>query len=437
MTTGTKKKPRPRKKPATTKRAAPRKPAVVTAPAPAPPPAVSTAEPQLAALFTWRSAVASKHGPHSSVRLVLLTLGLHMNEKGGSCFPSQATLAEETGLTIKTVRDRLQEAEEQGWIIRGEKGASGQGWKRHEYRAVIPVHVLSRFEGGEGITPRSDTPEGGEAFTPRSPEEGGEGFTPRSDEGGEGITSPSTDADEGGVNDGEKVGYDLPPSTSVSTSDLNSNNSAREAVDDEQLRHQVIADMWSFVNAKLAGRPEDEAEKKRAGVAGLITGEDRIAWQDPSGTPAPWAERARLFVLAFYDAIKTSREIRNSLRYTVIPQQLDPFEQAKNTGRKDKAGGVDENPGGGRRGAAGQLEPIGGVVPSISADAEAERAAAREETRKVEEWRTANPERAASLAADIFRDEEKKLAGCPAGVIQTSAASRTRVAILKLLQEGA
>lgn len=117
----------------------------------------------LSPLFTWRSVVASEHGPPSSTRRhVLLTLSLHMNERGGSCFPSTRTLAQETGLSRKTVEKHLRTANEEGWIDRSVHGLSGQGWKRFEYGAEFPPGVLEELqEGGEARYPR--LAEGGEA----------------------------------------------------------------------------------------------------------------------------------------------------------------------------------------------------------------------------------------------------------------------------------
>lgn len=90
-------------------------------------------------LLTWRSIVASAAGPKSPVtRHVLLTLSLHMNEKGESCFPSTKTLANETGLSERAVCTHLALAAEEGWIDRQLVGYRGQKWARMEYSPTIP-----------------------------------------------------------------------------------------------------------------------------------------------------------------------------------------------------------------------------------------------------------------------------------------------------------
>lgn len=105
-------------------------------------------------LFTWRSAVASERGPDdSTVRFVLLTLSLHMNEKGESCFPSLSQLAEETNLARATVSRKLKRARELGWIDR--KTFTRNGQHRREYRPQVPRGVLIEDQRGvdRGSTP--------------------------------------------------------------------------------------------------------------------------------------------------------------------------------------------------------------------------------------------------------------------------------------------
>lgn len=110
-------------------------------------------------LFRWREALTSRHGPASSTqRHVLLTLSLHMNRTGGSCFPSTKTLARETGLSERTVVTHLGEAAEAGWIGRSNHGITGQGWRRYEYQAQVPVAVralLVRERAERGSEPRT------------------------------------------------------------------------------------------------------------------------------------------------------------------------------------------------------------------------------------------------------------------------------------------
>lgn len=117
-------------------------------------------------LFCWRNAVANAEGPvNPTTRHVLLTLSLHMDEAGGSCFPSTRTVAERTGLSRRTVEKHLAAAEAEGWIRRRRGAGDRQGWRRIEYAAALPEKVGKeiRHVAGEGGEPASPRPaEGGE-----------------------------------------------------------------------------------------------------------------------------------------------------------------------------------------------------------------------------------------------------------------------------------
>jgi hypothetical protein len=110
-------------------------------------------------LFRWRRAFASEDGPHATVRAVLAILSFHMDQNGGSCHPSIPTLVEETGLSDRAVRARLQDAEAKGWIVRTSVGEDGgQGWRRYEYQAAIPGKVRQEVpqEKGERAAPHDN-----------------------------------------------------------------------------------------------------------------------------------------------------------------------------------------------------------------------------------------------------------------------------------------
>lgn len=84
-------------------------------------------------LFTWRSAVCDSQLP-PTCRHVLLTISLHMNERGGSCFPSVDRIAAETGLNRATVIRQLQRARDNGWLLVGQS----RGRASNTYTAAIP-----------------------------------------------------------------------------------------------------------------------------------------------------------------------------------------------------------------------------------------------------------------------------------------------------------
>jgi len=109
--------------------------------------------------WSWRHAVG-KSGLPPITRLVLHTLGLKMDETGGSCYPPISELVDLTGLDKKTVLKHLDIAEENGWIEVAQHGFRGQKWKRNEYVARWPGRDLT----GEIIA--ADTAQGGGAVPP-------------------------------------------------------------------------------------------------------------------------------------------------------------------------------------------------------------------------------------------------------------------------------
>lgn len=99
-----------------------------------------TARRSLSPLFTWRSAICDSDLSPTQ-RHVALTLSLHMNERGGSCFPTHDQLKDETGLGRSTVITALKALEDAGWLNRQpgggrRKGGNGQAT---EYAATVPL----------------------------------------------------------------------------------------------------------------------------------------------------------------------------------------------------------------------------------------------------------------------------------------------------------
>lgn len=96
-----------------------------------------------AVLFTWRAAITSEYGPPSpSTRLVLLTLSLHMDDQGKSCFPTIETLMKETGLSNRAVITHLRQAEQDGCFRKTSGVFKGQRWRHSVYEATIPAAAL-------------------------------------------------------------------------------------------------------------------------------------------------------------------------------------------------------------------------------------------------------------------------------------------------------
>ena len=106
-------------------------------------------------LFRWRQAIVDS-SLLSTTRHVLLTLSLHMNGGGESCFPSTRTQAAETGLSERTIINHLWAARDAGWIAIRRQKETGKDWALHSYAANIPCGTegtsAPKPEGTEGTS---------------------------------------------------------------------------------------------------------------------------------------------------------------------------------------------------------------------------------------------------------------------------------------------
>jgi len=87
----------------------------------------------LSPLFTWRTAIVESK-LSSSQKLTALVLSLHMNEVGGSAFPSHSRVMRFASLSRATVIRSLGVLEEKGWLRR----EPGGGRSTTTYHATIP-----------------------------------------------------------------------------------------------------------------------------------------------------------------------------------------------------------------------------------------------------------------------------------------------------------
>lgn len=81
------------------------------------------------------------------MRLVALTLSLHMSERGDSCWPCLKTIANESGLNRRTVTRALDELENLGWLVR----ERGGGVVSTRYSATTPGVLSTPTEGPPGV----------------------------------------------------------------------------------------------------------------------------------------------------------------------------------------------------------------------------------------------------------------------------------------------
>jgi len=92
-------------------------------------------------------------GKDSSARHVLLCLANYAAADGRGAFPSAKTLTEDTGLSERTVRSKLDLLEGQGLIVRGNQALAAVYIDRHDRRPVVYDLMLKR---GAADAPREE-----------------------------------------------------------------------------------------------------------------------------------------------------------------------------------------------------------------------------------------------------------------------------------------
>ena len=111
--------------------------------------------------FDWERALRADTTVTGSRLLVLLTLGTYMGNDGTRAHPGQRQLAEQTGLSERTVRGHLASAVADGWIVeryRGHRTGDGRGLASVFDAAVpvistgTPVPVEDEISTGNGAT---------------------------------------------------------------------------------------------------------------------------------------------------------------------------------------------------------------------------------------------------------------------------------------------
>jgi hypothetical protein len=103
--------------------------------------------------MTWALQIPSSELQGSPARHVLLCLANYAGTDGRAAFPSVATLAEDTGLSERTVRSKLDELEAAGWISRGNQAIAAVYIDRRDRRPVVYDLQMVR---GASVAPRHE-----------------------------------------------------------------------------------------------------------------------------------------------------------------------------------------------------------------------------------------------------------------------------------------
>jgi hypothetical protein len=102
--------------------------------------------------MSWALSLPTESLKDSSARHVLLCLANYAGSSGTGAFPSASTLAQDTGLSERTVRYKLDDLEKSGLIQKGNQAIAAVHIDRHDRRPVVYDLQLSR---GANPAPRT------------------------------------------------------------------------------------------------------------------------------------------------------------------------------------------------------------------------------------------------------------------------------------------
>lgn len=103
--------------------------------------------------MTWALALPKAAVENPAARHVLLCLANYAGSDGRGAFPSAGTLSEDTGLSERTVRLKLDELAKAGWIAEGNQAIAAAYIERRDRRPVVYDLQLKR---GANTAPRKE-----------------------------------------------------------------------------------------------------------------------------------------------------------------------------------------------------------------------------------------------------------------------------------------
>jgi hypothetical protein len=118
--------------------------------------------------MSWALQIPTTTLSDSSARHVLLCLANYAGTDGRGAFPSAGTLSDDTGLSERTVRAKLEVLRESGLIVPGNQALAAVYIERHDRRPVVYDLPLKR---GANPAPRSER--GAENRTGCNPQQNG------------------------------------------------------------------------------------------------------------------------------------------------------------------------------------------------------------------------------------------------------------------------
>lgn len=78
---------------------------------------------------------------------VLHVISTYMNSHGEGAFPTIETIADKSGLSVRTVKNHIPLAVDSGWLIKTKIGLSGQQWANNKYEICMPKGSAASSKG--------------------------------------------------------------------------------------------------------------------------------------------------------------------------------------------------------------------------------------------------------------------------------------------------
>ncbi|MDR9749869.1 helix-turn-helix domain-containing protein [Pseudomonas sp. SZMC_28357] len=223
--------------------------------------------------MSWALSLPTQSLKDSSARHVLLCLANYAGSNGAGAFPSASTLAQDTGLSERTVRYKLDDLEKSGLIQKGNQAIAAVHIDRHDRRPVVYDLQLSR-----GANPAPRTKRGADDVTGCNSQQNG--VQPGTERGAEAAPNPSLNHQ--GTEEQQREIDDL-----IARQD----QTAIEELDHRQ-RFAMFAE-WEFPESymntqlKIAGLPaESITDELLAGFKGFF-----VAKSSTVDTAAGWCFR--------------------------------------------------------------------------------------------------------------------------------------------------
>lgn len=194
--------------------------------------------------MSWALSLPTETLKDSSARHVLLCLANYAGSNGTGAFPSASTLAQDTGLSERTVRYKLDDLEQSGLIKKGNQAIAAVHIDRHDRRPVVYDLQILR-----GANPAPRSKRGADDATGCKPQQNG--VQPGTERGAAAAPNPSLNH-QGTEEQQQRELSDL-----IAEQD-------RQALDpqDDRQRFAMFAEFEPSVEAlqtqlKIAGLPSD------------------------------------------------------------------------------------------------------------------------------------------------------------------------------------